>query len=41
MYHPREDIERLYIKRENGREGLIQQELTTVGLNAYLDITTD
>ena len=26
--HPRTVIDRLYIRRENGRRGLIQQELT-------------
>ena len=28
MYHPRADIERLHIKRENVGRGLIQLELT-------------
>ncbi len=39
MHHPREDIERLHVKNENGGRGLIQQEMayktTTVGLKKY------
>ena len=35
----------MYVKRENGWRGLIQQELIyktdTIGLKKYLDITTD
>ena len=45
MNHPRVDIERLNIKRENGGRGLIQLELiyqtTTIGLKKYLDSATD
>ena len=45
MHHPRVDTEHLYVKRENGGGGLIQQEMTyktiTIGLKKYLDITTD
>ena len=45
MHHPRADIERLYIKRENNGRGLIQRELTDkttiVGSKKYLDTTTD
>ena len=41
MYHPRADIEHLYIKRENGGRGFIQQELsykaTTTGWKKYLE----
>ena len=43
MYHTRADIEFLYIKKENGGRGLIQQELTnkttTKELKKYLDTT--
>ena len=45
MHHPRANIERLYIKRENGGRGIIQQELTnkitTIGLKKYLDTRID
>ena len=44
-HHPRTDIERLYIRRENGGRGLIQQEMTnkttTIGLKKYLDSIID
>ena len=45
MYHPKaDDIECLYIKRENSGRGLIQLEVihntTTIGLKKYLDTTT-
>ena len=39
MYHPRTDIERLYVKRENGGKGLIQEityKTTTLGLKKIL-----
>ena len=43
MYHPRADIERLYVKRKNGGR-LFQLELTykitTAGLKKYLDTLT-
>ena len=45
IHHPRADIERHYVKRENDGRGLIQLELTyktiTIGLKKYLDTTTD
>ena len=45
MHHPRADIKCLYIKKENGGRGLIQQELTykitTIGLKNHLHTTTD
>ena len=44
-HHPRANIERLYIKRENGGRSLIQLELankrTSIGLKKYLDTRTD
>ena len=45
MHQLRADVERLYVKRENGGRGLIQLELiyktTTIGLKENLDTTTD
>ena len=45
MHQLRADIENLYVKRENGGRGLIQQQLTdkatTLGLKKYLDTTTN
>ena len=41
MHHPRVDLERLFIKRENGRRSVIQLELTyktnTIRLNILKD----
>ena len=45
MHHPRADIERLNINRENEGRGLIHIELTNktiiIGLKKYLDTTPD
>ena len=45
MHHPRADIERLYIERENDGKELIQLESnskrTIIWLKKYLDTTTD
>jgi hypothetical protein len=45
MHHPKADIERLYLPRNEGGRGLISLEMsyktTTIGLEAYLDATTD
>ena len=43
MHHPRTNIERLYVKRENGGRGSIQEltyKTTTIGLKEHLDNTT-
>ena len=44
IHHPRED-RNISVKGENGKRSLIQRELTNktiiIGLNKYLDITTD
>ena len=45
MNHPKADVERMYLPREDGGRGLTQLELvfktTTVGLHAYLEQTED
>ena len=45
MYHPKADIDRLYLPRVSGRRGLIQIEATykiaTIGLEAYISSNRD
>ena len=45
MNHPKADVERMYLPREDGGRGLTQLELvfktTIVGLHAYLEQTED
>ena len=41
MFHPKSDIDRLYVPRQNGGRGMIQLELSfktgTIGLSKYLN----
>jgi len=45
MYHPKADVDRLYIPRKAGGRGLVQLEITykttTTGLNTYLNNKDD
>ena len=45
MHHPKADVDRLYVPRNEGGRGLTQLETvyktSTVGLNAYLENTND
>ena len=45
MHHPKADVDRIYIPRNNGGRGLLQLELsyktTTIGLKRYLENTVD
>ena len=45
MYHPKADVDRLYIPRKAGGRGLVQLEITykttTIGLNTYLNNKDD
>ena len=45
MHHPKSDVDRLQIPRDEGRKGMIQLELSyktsTIGQHKYLTATTD
>ena len=45
MYHPKSDVDRLYVPRSKGGRGMMQLELSykrsTIGLLQYLDLTND
>ena len=45
MHHPKPDVDRLQIPRDEGRKGMIQLELSyktsTIGQHKYLTATTD
>ena len=45
MHHPKADVDRLYVPRNEGGRGLTQLETvyktSTIGLNAYLESTND
>ena len=45
MHHPKPDVDRLQIPRDEGRKGMIQLELSyktsTIGQQKYLTATTD
>ena len=45
MHHPKTDVERPYVSRQEGGRGLMQLELsfktTTVGLHKYYSTTND
>jgi hypothetical protein len=44
MHHPKADIDKLYIKRKEGRRGLLQIEATyraeTINIAEYLKMTS-
>ena len=45
MHHPKADMERMYLPRNEGGRGLIRLETAyktaTIGLDTYLDTTND
>ena len=45
MHHPKADMERMYLPRNEGGRGLIRLEMAyktaTIGLDTYLDTTND
>ena len=45
MYHPKADVDRLYLQRSSGGRGIIELETsnkaTTIGMQKYLTVSND